>query len=748
MAGRGVAIRPVRGPKRRKMNESRWNENGCRVGGCRGVFRGTRGGGRPQAVRTCRFWTRSDRWAWRIASAAMLLLASAGRADEGMWLFSDLPLDTLVERHGFEPPPGWADRLRLASVRFNNGGSGSFVSTGGLVLTNHHVGADTLAKLSTADRDILSDGFLAATPAEELRAPDLELNRLESILDVTEEVKAAVTEAMSPEAALEARRARIAAIEEREKQATGLRCDMVALYGGNVYHLYRSRRFTDVRLVWAPERAIAFFGGDADNFEFPRYDLDACLFRVWENGTPARIDAPLIWSRAGAAEGELVFVSGHPGRTQRLLSTDALRELRDRQLPAQIDQLRRREILLQQFSLEGPEATRRARSQLFGTQNARKARLGGLAALQAPGILEAKVIDESRLKASIADEPPLRPLLAAWDAAAANARARSDLEEKGIPLASRLFGIAQSIVQLVEEDAKPSGERLPEYADAGRESLLLGLYSAAPIYEDLETSLLADSIALLVERRGADDPLCMRVLDGLGPSDRAQAVVAGTGLADVAERRRLVEAGREAVGASQDPMIRLARLVDSEVRRFRRLSDELAERDRQAADSMMRARFAVRGRSEYPDATFTLRLAFGTVQGYREEGRDVPAFTTIGGGFAHEEAHATPTGPQQDFALPPSWHASRDRLDAATPLNFVCTADIIGGNSGSPVVNRNGELVGLIFDGNIQSLSAATVYSDSQSRAVAVDARAILEALRTVYRADSLVEELLARHSP
>jgi hypothetical protein len=548
---------------------------------------------------------------------------------------------------------------------------------------------------------------------------------------------------MSPDEALEARRARIAAIESREKEATGLRCDVVALYGGNVYHVYRSRRFTDVRLVWAPERAIAFFGGDADNFEYPRYDLDACIFRVWEDGRPARLEHHLPWSRAGAAAGELVFVSGHPGRTQRLLTTAALREIRDRQLPRQLDQLRRQEILLQQFSLAGPEAARRAQDRLFGVQNARKARLGGLASLQAPGILDAKVIDEVRLQAAVADDEALRPLLAAWDAAAANARARSALEGTGVPLASRLFGIAQSIVQLVEEDAKPSAERLPEYADAGRDSLLLSLYSEAPIHPDLDTAVLANSIALVLERRGADDALCVRVLDGLGPADRAAAAISGSTLADVAERRRLVAGGRAAVAASTDPLIRLARLVDPEVRRFRRLADELAERDRQTADSLMRARFAVRGTAEYPDATFTLRLAFGTITGYREQERDVPPFTTIGGAFAHEQAHTTAAGPQADFALPASWHAARERLDPQTPLNFVCTADIIGGNSGSPVVNRDGELVGLIFDGNIQSLSASYVYSDAQARAVAVDARGILETLEKVYRADRLVTEIL-----
>ena len=686
------------------------------------------------------------RW-WSALAVLGLVWAAGGvrpraAADEGMWLFNELPVGLLKERHGFTPTQAWADAVRLASVRFNNGGSASFISPTGLVLTNHHVGADTLGKLSTADRDLLTEGFLARTPEEELQAPDLELNQLISIEDVTAEVKAAVASGVSPEDALEARRGRIAEIESREKAATGLRCDVVPLYGGNLYHLYRYRRFTDVRLVWAPESAIAFFGGDADNFEYPRYDLDACIFRVWEDGKPATIETFLKVARDGTQAGELVFVSGNPGRTQRLLSVDALREIRDHQLPHQLDLIRRREVLLQQFSLEGPEAARRARNSLFGTQNGRKARLGALAALQSPGVLQAKVIDESRLTAALGDDPALTPLLSAWDAARVNAEARSAMQGTGLPLSSRLFSLAQQIVQLAEEDTKPSGERLPEFADAGRESLLLRLYSTAPIYTDLETALLADSLAQMLERRGGDDPLAARVLAGRSPADRAAELIAGTRVADVAVRRALVEGGREAVDASDDALIRLAALVDPEARRVRKRGDELAEQDRQAADRMMQARFAVRGTSEYPDATFTLRLAFGTIVGYQEQGTDVPPYTTIEGAFLHEEAHRTPEGPQADFVLPPRWHAARERLDLSTPLNFVCTADIIGGNSGSPVVNRDGELVGLIFDGNIQSLSASYVYSDEQSRAVSVDVRAILEALEKVYAAEALLDEL------
>jgi hypothetical protein len=676
-----------------------------------------------------------------MAIAAAVGVSRPGHTDEGMWLFSDLPRRQLEERHGFVPTDAWTDHLRLSSVRFNNGGSASFVSRDGLVLTNHHVGADTIAKLSTADRDLLAEGFLARRPDEELRAPDLELNQLVAIRDVTAEVKAAVSEAMSLDEAMAARRARIARIESREKEASSLRSDVITLFGGNVYHLYQYRRHTDVRLVWAPERAIAFFGGDADNFEFPRFNLDVCLFRVWEDGRPARSEHFLNWSDRGIAADDLVLVSGNPGRTQRLLTVAALEQIRDHHLPFEMDAIRRQEILLQQFSLGGAEAARRAKNRLSGIQNARKARGGALEGLLAPGLLTGKVIEESGLKAAVGRDEALRALLPAWDAAAATARTRTRLLGTGIPGGGQLLRVAQTIVQLVAEDEKPAEERLPEYADAGRESLLLSLYSPAPLYHDLEAELLADALAELCARRGGGDPLCGQLLDGLAPRDRAATAVAATKLFDVAERRRLVEGGVEAVTASRDPLIRIARLVDPEARRHRGLMDDLAEQDRQAYDRIARARFAVRGMSDYPDATFSLRLAFGTVRGYREQGREIPAWTTIGGAFARAAAHAG----EADFDLPASWQAKRDALDADMPFNFVCTADIIGGNSGSPVVDREGRLVGIIFDGNIQSLTAGFVYSADQSRAVAVSARAIKHALEVVYGARWLVDEITGR---
>ncbi len=657
--------------------------------------------------------------------------------DEGMWLFNALPVELLRERYDFEPSSAWAEHLMKSSVRFNVGGSASFVSSSGLVLTNHHVGSDTLAKLSTPERNIIDNGYLARDVDEELKAPDLELNQLVNIVDVTEQVQAAVSSEMSPQQAAAARRAVIATIEKQALDESGLRSDVVTLYGGGRYHLYQYKKYTDVRLVWAPETAAAFFGGDADNFEYPRYCLDACIFRVYENDQPAKIEHFLKWSDHGPELGEVVFVSGNPGRTSRIFTVDALAYLRDVRLPFLLNQLRRREILLQQFSLRGPEHARRAREDLFGVQNSRKARLGMLAGLQDPTLLVQKQIEEDMLRSAFksrhgdgSDNP--------WSIVASVCERRAALQGKGIALYSELFGIAQTLVQMAIEDQKPSAQRLREYGDAGRESLLQQLFSEAPIYPDLDAFLLGDALANTLELRGFSDPLCQAMLAGMKPNDRAAQLVAGTRLHDVSYRRQLAEGGWSAIQASDDPMIQLALLVDDEVRRFRSATEELDELEKQAYARISDLVFAQKGTSTYPDATFTLRLAFGTVQGYVQDGQDIPAWTLMGDAFEHEAKHAG----QADYQLPPSWHAARQVIPSSTPFNFVCTADIIGGNSGSPVVNRNLELVGLIFDGNIQSLVADFVYTEEQGRATSVHSSAIREALLKIYGAERLVEEL------
>ncbi len=674
------------------------------------------------------------------------LAASPTAADEGMWLFNNPPSKILKEKYGFQPTAEWLEHLQQSSVRFNSGGSGSFVSSNGLVMTNHHVGADMLQKISTPERDYLKTGFYARRQEDEIRAPDLELNVLMSIEDVTDRINAAVKPGMSPAEAFQARRAEMNTIEKESFDKTGLRSDVVTLYQGGQYHLYRFKKYTDVRLVFAPEQAIAFFGGDPDNFEYPRFDLDVCFFRVYENGRPASPPHFLKWSPAGPEDGELVFVSGHPGRTNRLNTVAHLEFLRDRVYPGLLQRLFRREVLLSTYSERSRENARRAQDELFGYQNSRKARLGGLAGLQDPAIMGAKQIEERRLRAAIDADAQLKSNYgSAWDEVAEALRVWEPiyqpmvLLEQAAAFNSEYFSIARTLVRLAEETAKPNAERLREFRESNLESLQQMLFSEAPIYDDLETLKLADSLSMFMEMAGANDPLVQKVLAGKSPRQRAAELVAGTRLREVAVRKALAEGGPKAIEASPDPMIQLARLVDPAARRVRKVYEEKVEEPlRQAYAKIANARFALLGPEMYPDATFTLRLAFGTVKGYTENGRVIPPWTTIAGAYERSAEHDN----RPPFQLPQSWLDRKAHLDLNTPMNFVSTPDIIGGNSGSPVVNRRGEVVGLIFDGNIHSLVLDFIYTEEQARAVSVHSAAIVEALRKIYDAGPLADEL------
>lgn len=675
------------------------------------------------------------------------ILASAGpgiRADEGMWLFNDPPRALLKMRHDFAITDAWLQHVQNSSVRFNSGGSGSFVSADGLIMSNHHVGADALQKLSDKEHDYLRHGFHARTLAEEKPAKDLELNVLTSIEDVTARVNGAVKAGLSDAEAFAARRAIVAEIEKESQDKTALRSDVVTLYQGGLYHLYRFNRYTDVRLVFAPEQQIAFFGGDPDNFEYPRYDLDICFFRAYENGQPAKVEHFFKWSGQGARENDLVFVPGHPGRTSRLLTVAELEYLRDYRLPKTLTRLYRLEVLLTAYSGRSRENARRAKDDLFGVQNSRKALNGELAGLLDPGVMDKKVADEKRLRAAIAERPGLQEIAPVWDRIAAaqqviRERARAyNLLEAGGAFNSEWFGIARTLLRAAEEKQKPNGERLQEFSESARESLELQLFSEKPIYHDLEELQLSDSLTFLAEEMGSTNSLVRQILAGQSPRERAAQLIKGTRLNDVDLRRKLYQGGAAAVNAARDPMIDLARLVDSEARSLRKVMEAQGEAKKQAQAKIAAARFALEGTSRYPDATFTLRLAFGTVRGYEESGQHVPGHTTFTGLYerAAEQEYRPP------FDLPKIWLDRKPGLELKTPFNFVSTADIIGGNSGSPVIDRQGELVGIIFDGNLQSLVLDFVYTDEQARAVSVDARGIIEALRKVYEAKQLANEL------
>jgi hypothetical protein len=678
----------------------------------------------------------------------VLLLALPLVADEGMWLFNRTPNAIFKQRYNFVPAQAWLDHLQKSSIRFNSGGSGSFVSADGLALTNHHVGLDCLAKISTKGHDYVTTGYYAKTHADEVKCVDLELNVLQSIEDVTARVNASVTPGMTTAAAQAARRGVMSAIEQESVQKSGLRSDVVTLFQGGEYHLYRYKKYTDVRLVFAPEVGIAFFGGDPDNFEYPRYDLDVCFFRAYENDKPVHPADYLKWS-AGAKDGDLVFVSGHPGSTSRLNTLTHLQFFRDVAYPFTLTLLRRREVLLTNYAQRSIENDRRAHDELFGVKNSRKAYLGRIAGLQDPAVLKIKADAEAAMRQKVTADPQLSAAYGdAWknvDAAIATYRpiyTEFRFVEGGLAFNSALFQTAKTLLRLADESTKPNGERLREYRESNMPSLKQGLYSEAPIYEDLETVTLADSLSNWLEV-APSDPLVQQVLAGKSPQERASELVRTTKLRDVAARKALGEGGKAAVDASTDPMIQVARMVDARARELRKqYDDNIAEVLRQSYAKIANAQFKTSGGDTYPDATFTLRLSYGTVKSFEENGKTVPSSTEIGDTFEHAADH----GNEGEFKLPKSWMDKKDVLDNdKTPYNFVMTADIIGGNSGSPVVNRENEFVGIIFDGNIQSLPWDYQFDDRQGRAVAVHSAGILDALRKVYGVPGLVKELTGK---
>ncbi len=678
-----------------------------------------------------------------ICALIVALAVPLALADEGMWLFNAFPKERVKAQYGFLPTQDWLDHVRLSSVRFNNGGSGSFVSADGLTFTNHHVGADCIQKLGKAGVDYMSIGFYAKTRADEAKCPDLELNVLVGIDDVTGKIKAAAPKTMPAAEAGQAQRAAMSAIEKDCATSTGLRCDVVTLYSGEVYNLYKYKKYTDVRLVFSPEFAIAFFGGDPDNFTYPRYDLDISFFRVYENGKPVHLEHYLHWSKSGAKDDELIFVSGNPGNTDRLKTVAQWHYLKDVDYPSRLASYKQRIDLLKKFSAESAENARIAQEDIFGLENSQKAIKGYLEGVSDPAALAKKKREEQEQEKSYLDKHPGEPN--PWQEIANAVTVEREIYPRltyvervrgfsfGLPL------IARNLVRSAEEKPKPNGDRLREFRDSNLPSLEQRLFSTAPVYKNLETLTLSIGFTQMKAALGDDDPAVKAALNGKSPEEAATELIAGTKLDDVAVRKQLYEGGKAAIEASTDPLIVLMRNVDAEARQVRkRYEDEVESVERRDGTAIAQARFAASGFNQPPDATFTLRLSYGPIKGYMENGEKIPPFTTMGGAYEHAAEH----GNKPPYNLPESWMKAKSKLNLATPLNFVSTADIIGGNSGSPTVNKAGEVVGIIFDGNIQSLANDFYYDDTQQRAVHVDSRAILEALRKIYDANPLADEL------
>ncbi len=666
-------------------------------------------------------------------------------ADEGMWPFNHLPTAALKRKYGFEPSREWLTRVQRASVRVA-GCSGSFVSASGLTLTNHHCAEECISRLSTANQDYTERGFSAENAAEEKVCPGVEIHGLRETSDVTARVQSA-TAGLEGEAFQRAFNAESAKIEQACMTGSDRVCEVVSLYHGGLYELYQYQRYREVRLVFAPEVAIAFFGGDPDNFNFPRYDLDVAFLRAYADGKPANTPDHLRFSRGKLAPNALTITSGNPGSTERLLTTRQLADRRDQTLLEDLLSLARYRGFLSEYGERGAEARRVSASELFSVENGFKALRGEHRALLDRDFFAELVQKEQALVRRVNAGATSREKYAgAWSAIeAAQSKLRGmELELRWIEgLGSRplwaktsLFSWARTLVRAAEELPKKNEERLPELTAARLPGVEQRLLAHRPLDAAFETAKLAFGLTQLREELGTDHPFVQRVLGKSSPGELAAALVKGSKLGNVAERKRLWDGGKAALLASKDPMIQLALAVDPQARQLRtRYENEVESVLTRSSELIARARFEVYGMSSYPDATFSPRLSFGTVRGWREQGKLVPAFTTLRGAFER----ATGRFP---YALPASWLEKQSQLALDTPFNFVTDNDIVGGNSGSPVIDREGDLVGLVFDGNIHSLGGTYGYDIAKNRMVAVDVRAIVHALEVIYGAKRLTAEL------
>jgi len=657
-----------------------------------------------------------------------------------MWTFDKIPLDYLQERYDFSPTAEWFEHVRLASLRYGRGCSASFISSNGLVMTNHHCARGCIAAVSGEENDYDTDGFYAGSGDGELTCPGLYLDQLVGIEEVTTRVDASVPAGATDEQAARAKQEESTRIDAECEAGSGLRCQVVSLYNGGIYSLYKYKRYTDVRLVFAPEGQAAFFGGDPDNFTYPRHDMDITLVRAYENGQPVQPKHYFKWSESGADEGELVFVTGNPGSTGRLLTVAQLVYLRDAAYPTMLQQYDERVVVARALADQSPELEMRYRNMIFGIENSIKAVTGYHGGLEDPGLMMRKKTWETSFRAAVAADPQLQQEYGgAWDEIARvnEELIAMDAERRYTSFSNfRLLGIARDIVRLSADLAKPAGER--EYSDEQVAAMQDGIDSADPIDVEYEKRLLTLRLASALDALGPDDPFIKAALQGRDPAAAAEAMYDNTQLTSGEARRALLDGGAAAVAASRDPAVVLARTIDARARELSQRAQELEAVESVNEEKVAEALFHVYGTALPPDATFTLRLSDGVVARYPLNGTYAPYKTTFYGLFDRAASfnHVDP------WFVAPKWKAAVGQLDMSTPLNFVCTADIIGGNSGSPVINRNAEVVGLVFDGNMEMLPNRFLYTDEIARTVSVHSEAIIEALRKIYDANALADEI------
>ena len=688
----------------------------------------------------------------RYAFVALLLcVAQMAGADEGMWTLDNFPGAAVKQKYHVDIDDAWLKQVRQSITRLEGGCTGSFISGDGLVLTNHHCVMDCLSSLSSQGNDLVENGYNANARSNERKCPSDIVSVLVDIENITDKVNAAST-GLPDAKANEVRKQTLSRLEAactassaRNRSTGPVACESVTLYQGGQYFLYKYKRYDDVRIVFAPENSIAAFGGDPDNFNFPRWCLDFSLLRVYEKGKPAVTPHHLRWREEGPTPGEPVFVAGHPGSTNRLYTVAQLKFMRDTQVPAYLNRNSEFRGRLIQWGKTGDEPQRIIQDTLASVENSLKVYRGFQRALLDDALFEQKGRQEQDLRTRVAADPQLaRQVGSAWDdIIGAEDRYRDIYSrylflESGAGFNSRLFAYAREIVRGSAERARPNEQRLREYADSNLPKVAADVLAETPVHTDFEQVRLSFSLAKMREALGPDDAVVRRLLGSESPESLAAKSLEGTKLADPAVRKALWDGGETAVAASTDPMIALARAIDGDARAVRKTYEDAVQAPvASGQERVAKARFALLGTNTYPDATFTLRVSYGAVQGWKDKGEDVPEFTRL------SRLYERTTG-KDPFRLPQTWLDARSKLDPNTPFNYVTTNDIVGGNSGSPLIDAQGRLVGLAFDGNMDSIAGSFWYDGTKNRTVAVHPAIIVKALRDVYGADAIIKEIMA----
>ncbi len=672
--------------------------------------------------------------------AALFLFTGNVRADEGMWTFDNPPSKQLEKDYNFKLSEDWLRHVRLASVRFSDGGSGSFISPTGLVITNHHVAVGQIQKLSTEGNDLVTNGYYAENPEKELKCKDLELNVLIDMQNVTDRIRKS-SGGKTGKDAVDARDNESAKIKKELQDKTKLKAELVTLYNGGEYWIYLYKKYEDVRLVFAPERQAAYFGGDYDNFCFPRWDLDITIFRVYEDGKPISSDNYLKFNPTAPKEDQLVFISGHPGSTERLLTYPQLESMKDNMYPMMLKMIENKIETLREYSKLGKEQERRALIEIFGLENGKKSMAGTLEGLKEPQLMAKKAFEERMLKEKIKDNSDWQKKYgSAWDEIAELNKQSGEIRKKSTyhSLGSSLASKAIGLVRFIEESQKPDGERLAGYHQAEIERVKVRLLSPAPVYMDFEKAKFIGAMKFALENVPNDEYIKL-ILNGKTPKERANELFDNTKVNDLEFRKELLENGVAGLKNTKDPLLKLAQQLDPILRKeLKEYQDVVESKMVQAEEKIADARFAVFGKETYPDATFSLRLTYGTVKGYPMNGTIAPIKTTLYGLYDR----ALSFEGYEDFELPKRYWDRRDKLDLSTSVNFVSTCDIIGGNSGSPTINEKAEFIGIVFDGNVESLPGNFIYDVTKNRAVSCSAEYISYALRNLYDAKKLAEEI------